>query len=132
MNTPLRSAGLACVAAGLLAGLPCRVQAGEPSPGAPVAAVPAPAVPTPPPLALRGSAVLDGAALAGQRGGTAVASDMQLSGVVTHNRASEVATGSNRVASGAFAGAAGLPVVIQNSGNNVLIQNATIVNLQLR
>jgi hypothetical protein len=25
-----------------------------------------------------------------------------------------------------------VPVVIQNSGNNVLIQNATIINLQLK
>lgn len=131
MNTPIRSTGLACVAGAILAALSCRVQAGEEPAGPPVAAVAAPAVPTPP-RALRGSAVLDAPALAGQRGGTAVASEMQLSGVVTNNRATEVATGSNRVASGAFAGAAGLPVVIQNSGNNVLIQNATIVNLQLR
>lgn len=133
MNTLIRSTGLACVAGALFAGLSCRVQASEPPPAASVAAGPATASPSaPPPLALRGSAVLDGPALAGQRGGTAVASEMQLSGVVSHNRATDVATGSNRVASGAFAGAAGLPMVIQNSGNNVLIQNATIVNLQLR
>jgi hypothetical protein len=118
------------VAGAFLAGLSCHVQAGDVPPDANSALVPASA--TPPPLALRGSAVLDGRALAAHRGGTAVASDMQLHGVVTGNRATDVATGSNRVASGAFAGAAGLPVVIQNSGNNVLIQNATIVNLQLR
>ena len=38
----------------------------------------------------------------------------------------------NTVSSGAFAGTAGLPMVIQNSGNNVLIQNATIVNVQIK
>ena len=32
----------------------------------------------------------------------------------------------------AFNGAAGVPMVIQNSGNNVLIQNATIVNVQFQ
>lgn len=31
----------------------------------------------------------------------------------------------------AFNGAAGVPMVIQNTGNGVLIQNATIINVQL-
>jgi hypothetical protein len=57
---------------------------------------------------------------------------MQLQGVVADNRVSDAVTGSNRITQGAFNGAAGLPVVIQNSGNNVLIQNATIINLQLK
>ena len=43
-----------------------------------------------------------------------------------------LATGSNVIADGAFSGASGLPMVIQNSGNNVLIQSATIVNVQLQ
>ena len=46
--------------------------------------------------------------------------------------ASNVTTGSNVISDGAFAGIGGLPMVIQNSGNNVLIQNATIVNVQLK
>jgi hypothetical protein len=70
--------------------------------------------------------------LAASRGGTAVASDMQLQGVVGDNRVSDAVTGSNLITQGAFNGAAGVPVVIQNSGNNVLIQNATIINLQLK
>lgn len=117
-------------------------QAAAPAPGAGAletefAAPAAPAAPvtparTPLPAALRGSRVLDATALAGRRGGAATASEMQLSGVVSDNRVSDASTGSNLVTQGAFAGAAGLPVVIQNSGNNVLIQNATIVNLQLR
>ena len=61
-----------------------------------------------------------------------VKNDMQLSGSVTNNSAVNVATGSNFIADGAFSNASGFPMVIQNSGSNVLIQNATIVNLQLQ
>ena len=37
-------------------------------------------------------------------------------------------TGNNTVSHDAFAGSSGFATVIQNSGNNVIIQNATIVN----
>jgi len=40
-------------------------------------------------------------------------------------------TGNNSVDGGAFTGAQGFPMVIQNSGNGVLIQNATILNLTI-
>jgi hypothetical protein len=66
------------------------------------------------------------------RGGTDVHNDMKLDGVVTGNSAVNVATGSNTIDSGAFANMSGIPVVIQNSGANVLIQSATIVNLQFQ
>lgn len=69
--------------------------------------------------------------LAGLRGGTAVANDMDLNGVTSGNSAYRVQTGSNTIDAGAFANMSGIPVVIQNSGANVLIQNATIVNLQM-
>ena len=75
---------------------------------------------------------VDVSRLAASRGGAAVASDMQLQGVVADNRVNDAVTGSNLIAHGAFNGAVGVPVVIQNSGNNVLIQNATIINLQLK
>jgi hypothetical protein len=81
---------------------------------------------------LRGGKAVGVSRLAASRGGTAVASDMQLQGVVGDNRVSDAVTGSNLITQGAFNGAAGVPVVIQNSGNNVLIQNATIINLQLK
>ena len=69
--------------------------------------------------------------LADSRGGfDQVNNDMQLSGTVTHNTAVNVATGSNYVGEGSFTNASGFPMVIQNSGSNVLIQNATIINLQ--
>jgi hypothetical protein len=41
-------------------------------------------------------------------------------------------TGSNSIAAGSFANMSGLPLVVQNSGANVLIQNAVIINLQMQ
>ncbi len=71
--------------------------------------------------------------LARTRGGSdTVASDTRLSGEVASNTATQVITGANSIASGSFAGAVGLPVVIQNTGANVLIQNATVINLQFK
>jgi len=67
------------------------------------------------------------------RGGSdAPWSDMKLSGTVANNCAVNVVTGSNIVTDSAFSNASGLPMVIQNSGSNVLIQNATIVNVQIK
>jgi hypothetical protein len=57
---------------------------------------------------------------------------MKLDGVVTGNSATNVNTGANVIDSGAFSNMSGIPVVIQNSGANVLIQNATIINLQFK
>lgn len=65
------------------------------------------------------------------RGGAAVRNDMDLNGVTSGNSAFQVQTGNNTIDAGSFAHMSGLPVVIQNSGANVLIQNATIVNLQM-
>lgn len=59
-----------------------------------------------------------------------VNNDMQLNGTVTNNTAVNVATGSNYIGEGSFTNTSGFPTVIQNSGSNVLIQNATIINLQ--
>lgn len=70
--------------------------------------------------------------LAAYRGGTQVLNDMKLRGIVADNQAINVTTGSNVISDGALAGAAGIPMVIQNSGNNVLIQSATIVNVQVK
>lgn len=67
------------------------------------------------------------------RGGAdTVSNDARLSGVVTGNAAINVVTGSNVIDGASLSNASGIPIVIQNSGANVLIQNATIVNLQLR
>ena len=67
------------------------------------------------------------------RGGSdAPWSDMRLAGTVANNSAVNVVTGANIVTDGAFSNASGMPMVIQNSGANVLIQNATIVNVQIK
>ena len=72
------------------------------------------------------------AQLAAASGGTDVHSNMQLSGTITDTSAQNLLTGDNAISGASFMGAAGLPTVIQNSGNNVLIQNATIVNVQFQ
>ena len=76
------------------------------------------------------------AALENERGGSeaAVTSPGSIisGGTVSSNRAVEVVTGSNAIREGSFANASGIPVVIQNTGANVLIQNSTVVNIQLR
>lgn len=68
------------------------------------------------------------------RGGTEVVvnNDSTLGGMVHDNQAYNLTTGSNLVAEGSLSGASGFATVIQNSGNNVLIQNSTIVNVQVK
>ena len=75
---------------------------------------------------------VDSTTLATLSGGTEVSERMTLNGTVSDNSASHVVTGSNAISGDSFSGAAGLPMVIQNTGNNVLIQNATIVNVQFQ
>jgi hypothetical protein len=55
-----------------------------------------------------------------------------LTGSVDGNTANHVNTGSNLIQQGSFANMAGIPIVVQNTGANVLIQNATTINLQLK
>ena len=76
-------------------------------------------------------APVSAAALDAARGGSSnIASDTTLSGTVSANSASHVVSGANTIAASSFAGATGIPIVIQNTGANVLIQNATVINLQ--
>jgi len=79
-----------------------------------------------------GAAVSAGQLAAWRGGADTVSNDMHLSGAVSGNAALNVTSGMNIISSGSFSNAAGLPVAIQNSGANVLIQNATIINLQLQ
>jgi hypothetical protein len=53
-------------------------------------------------------------------------------GTLQDTSASHVVTGWNTINGGAFAHSSGLPVVIQNSGANVLIQNSTVVTVQFK
>ncbi len=72
------------------------------------------------------------AALDRLRGGTLTTqNDMRLAGTTAGNTADHVVTGVNAIDSGAFSNMSGLAVSIQNSGANVLIQNAVILNLQM-
>jgi hypothetical protein len=80
-----------------------------------------------------GATAAEGSArLEAQRGGTDTHNDMNLNGSVAGNSAVNVVTGNNTIDAGSFANMSGIPVVIQNSGANVLIQNATIINLQMK
>lgn len=89
-------------------------------------------LPDPASLTSLGSAPVSENALDHQRGGTNTMNDMDLDGVVGNNHASNLVTGQNMVTDGSLTGNAGLTTVVQNSGNNVLVQNATIVNLQVQ
>ncbi len=75
---------------------------------------------------------VDSALLAKSSGGTEVTENMTLTGTVSNNTSDHLVTGSNVIDSGSFNGAMGLPMVIQNTGNGVLIQNATILNVQFQ
>lgn len=119
----------ALVASAALAGFSAAWAEEDESPAVVVKAKPSAVVPPARANPLRGK-LLDGSALDSRRGGNGV-NDMKLSGVVADNRAINVTTGSNLVTEGAFTNASGLPMLIQNTGNNVLIQNATIVNVQV-
>ena len=79
-----------------------------------------------------GTVAVDSQDLAISRGGAEVLNDLKNDGVVSQNAAIGVTTGSNMVNEGSFAGAAGFSTVVQNSGNNVLIQNATVINVQVK
>jgi hypothetical protein len=78
--------------------------------------------------------VLDEEALAAHRGGQqdAFIADMRSRASISQTSTSDLATGANTITDGAFANSSGLPMVIQNTGNNVIIQNSTILNLQLK
>lgn len=78
-------------------------------------------------------AAASAAGLERARGGMAgMTGSATLDGMVSGNSASNVVTGANSIQASSFAGASGIPIVIQNTGANVLIQNATVINLQLK
>ena len=126
----------ACVARLLGLAAACVLQSGyaAEAPSSDAATAPAPAVVAPtatPALGFAGRARVTDLDLARRRGKGAPA-EASLTASVSDNQASHVVTGGNQITAGAFAGASGIPVVIQNSGNNVLIQNSVVVNVQLK
>jgi len=117
---------------GVLAGLllaPLSALAGQPAPQAGMRTAVAADATTAAPDAF-GQALAE-AALSTLRGGDSqVTVEVGNQGTVDGNTASQVVAGDNRIDGGAFANAAGLTTVIQNSGSNVLIQNGTAVNVR--
>ncbi len=61
----------------------------------------------------------------------AVFNELNVNGEANGNSAAGNTTGNNAVNNDAFANASGLTTLIQNTGNNVLIQSATILNFTL-
>lgn len=77
--------------------------------------------------------LLDAEVLADQRGGSDLhLSEIRAIGSVSEVEAHNVVTGYNIVSDGALTGASGMPMLIQNSGNGVLIQNAVIINVEVQ
>jgi hypothetical protein len=117
--------GIGCIAALLGTGCPYALRATPPG--------------SPPNAATHSGSVIAGfgpsvapAALAALSGGSNVTQNISINGNVSNISTENVSTGMNWIGGGAFGNAAGLPMVIQNSGNSVLIQNATVVNVQLQ
>ncbi|MBB3227389.1 hypothetical protein FHW69_002012 [Luteibacter sp. Sphag1AF] len=87
---------------------------------------------TPPPDGNELGPAVASSTLGSMSGGTDTTTNgISTDGSVSDAQASHVNTGMNAIEANSFQGAAGLPTVIQNSGNNVLIQNATIINVRL-
>lgn len=73
---------------------------------------------------------VDPGRLASLRGGDgSVENLVDVDGSVEGNTANRVISGSNAIGDGAFNNANGINTVIQNTGSNVLIQNAMIVTV---
>ncbi len=71
--------------------------------------------------------------LSENRGGyTQIINTNNLNAQLYNNQANYNITGTNTVNGGSFANSSGFATIIQNSGNNVIIQNATILNLKLQ
>lgn len=65
------------------------------------------------------------------RGGESrVDNEVVIDGTVSDNVAEDLVTGSNAITGDAFSNTSGISTVIQNTGNNVLIQNGMVVNVQ--
>ena len=65
------------------------------------------------------------------RGAFSPVNTSYLLGTSSNNSVTNSVTGGNVIADGAFDSSSGLVNVIQNSGNNVLIQSSTIVNVEM-
>lgn len=72
-------------------------------------------------------------ALSQYRGARDITFNLQnTEGQLYNNQATNTVSGGNQISDQAFSGMNGFSTVIQNSGNNVLIQNSTIVNVKMQ
>lgn len=133
MRTLLRP--LLAVAAATAVLLPGATIAAEQDDAPAGAAFPPAAQPASTPVAVRwpGASVVDDRELARQRGGADLhVNENNARAIVRDNVAANLSTGNNSINGESFSGMSGIPMVVQNSGNNVVIQNSTILNLQLK
>lgn len=97
-----------------------------------VGTAPAVALAAPPQTAPFGAPVSE-STLSHYRGARDVTFNMQnTEGELYNNHATNTTSGNNQVSGQAFSGSNGFSTVVQNSGNNVIIQSATIVNVKLQ
>ncbi len=129
----MRSLGRFCRSASAVLGVAWApgALAAEPPARPPPASTPAKAPARTPVVAGLGSGVAS-SVLANLSGGSNVSEQITITGNVSDTSTENVSTGMNWIGGGSFGNAAGLPIVIQNSGNSVLIQNATVVNVQMQ
>lgn len=59
-------------------------------------------------------------------------SDMKVNGSVASNYLQSASTGTNAISQDSFSNLNGIATVIQNTGNQVLIQNSMILNLTMK
>jgi hypothetical protein len=60
-----------------------------------------------------------------------VINDQDLDGILQGNVATGTTSGGNTISGDAFSNSAGFVTAIQNTGNNVLIQDSTIINVSM-
>jgi hypothetical protein len=133
MQHPFNQGVASCLCSiAVLAAVASPAWAGPAEPVASPDAKPAPAAPARAGFGVDFGPAADVARLEQSRGGTDTKTDVKLDGVVTGNSATNVSTGGNVIDSGSFANMSGIPVVIQNSGANVLIQSSTVINVQFK
>lgn len=89
--------------------------------------------PSPEPALWANGRVIAENELSKQRGGADLhLNENNASAIVRDNVATNLTTGNNSINGDSFSGMSGIPLVVQNSGNNVVIQNSTILNLQMQ
>lgn len=133
MLTQIRTAGTTAIAALAILLLPLSATAG--AAGSDMSPITFNSVPSPGDSQndpIFGAAVSD-RELAAQRGGADLhLNENNATATVQDNVARNLTTGNNTISDNAFSNSNGVPMVVQNSGNNVVIQNSTILNLRLQ